>query len=341
MINGHGNNLDKYEGLIRSDFSSNVTFNHKAHKIVEHLEACLELIYNYPDPNLRRLTEKIASHHGLDPSSILVSNGSAEAFYLIAHFLAYAESAVGIPSFAEYEDACKLYKHNLSFFPVRDFATQDFSHKKSVWLGNPNNPDGTITPLASIEDQCAKYRDSFFIVDQAYLHLCSVKNIDLLKANLAKNLILIRSLTKEFAIPGLRLGYIIASPEIIEKISQMRLPWSVNALAQAAGEYIMDNYTDLLPDLSELMAESLFCQKELSHQAGIRPIPSQCNFFLSKLSKGSATKLKDELIYKYGCLIRDASNFRGLDERYFRIAPQTREENIYLLEAIRQIVKGF
>lgn len=338
MINGHGNNIHEYEGRILADFSSNIAFNHKSGAILEHLKNRIEAIGNYPDPMAVKLTRQLAGYHQVDPTQILVTNGSAEAFYLIAHLFQGAGTAICTPAFAEYEDACRLYNHKLDYISVGHFSNTDFSAYHTVWLGTPNNPDGTITPAEAILKKCRENPSVCFVVDQAYAELTSRKEELEWTQHLPENLILIRSLTKSFAIPGLRLGYITASPRIIDALSRMRPPWSVNSLALEAGLYIIDNHAALLPDLKELIGESLFLQKALAGCKRIEVVPSSCNYFLCRLKQGSSATLKNDLIQNHGILIRDASNFRSLDCSCFRVAAQNHSQNIHLINAINTIL---
>lgn len=341
MINGHGNNLYEYGNQIRYDFSSNVAFNNKSDEILDFLKEKIVYIKNYPDPEAKILTRKIAEHYGINPQCILVTNGSAEAFYLLAHFFQGAKTLICTPAFAEYEDACKLYRHNCHFVPIEQFKNTNFSSYQSVWLGNPNNPDGTLTQSEDILRQCQKNPETFFILDNAYIELTYRKDEIIICGQQPKNLIIVKSLTKSFAIPGIRLGYVIASQDVIAHLSSIRPPWSVNSMALDAGTYIIDNYNHLLPDVQMLREESLFLQKELSKNKFIEVYPSSCNFFLSRLKKGTAGWFTDVLIKKYGLLIRDTSNFRGIDDKHFRLSAQNHVVNKELINAINNILSEF
>ena len=338
MIQGHGNNVYEYEGLIQADFSSNIAFNHQADTICKYLATKLSVIQNYPDPQAVRLTEKLAAHHAVSPKQILVTNGSAELFYLLAHLRAGSRTLICTPAFAEYEDACRLYKHTLDFIPLNTFGEQTYQAYQTVWLANPNNPDGHVTALEQITVQCLQAPDTLFIVDEAYQSLCELQHTTSF-ASLPRNLLTVHSLTKSFAIPGLRLGYLIADAVWIEQLTAMRPPWSVNALALEAGDFILNQYDALLPDKDALMAASHYLQTELGKHPAIEVIPSCCNFMLCKLRTPQVAALKDYLIHQHGLLIRDASNFRGLDAHYFRVAAQSVEANKQLLAAIYEAME--
>lgn len=340
MINGHGNNLQDYGDKIRIDFSSNIAFNHRAHLIQSHLKECLHLITNYPDPNAKELTQLLAAHHGVSTSHVLITNGSAEAFYLIAHLFQGACTAICTPAFAEYEDACRLHNHRLHFHPIADFGLESFSAYNTVWLGNPNNPDGSYLSRSVIDEHCQSSPHTTFVIDEAYAHLCNPLSASS-QGHVFKNLITIHSLTKAFAIPGLRLGYIIAHPSLITRLTDMRPPWSVNTLALEGGVFIMNHYDDLHPSVRELHDESLFLQQQISHLPGIRLIESSCNFFLCELENMKAAMCKQVLAEQYGILIRDASNFRGLSDSHIRIAAQSSAENRVLVQALHKILTQY
>ncbi len=340
MINGHGNNLYSFEkGKIKYDFSSNIAFNNKSDDIINHLKATLNSIKNYPHPSAVNLAKKLAEFHKINEENILVVNGSAEAFYIVAHFLSIinnlsCNSLILTPSFAEYEDSCTLYKHTLSFEEIEHFEAKDISEQNSIWLGVPNNPNGYITPDKLIEAKSKENLNCLFIIDRAYNQLSEISDN---KISISKNIIYINSLTKSFGIPGIRLGYIIASKDIIAQLSQMRPPWSVNSLAIHSGEYIIDNYSQLLFNKRELLGESYFLQQEIQKLSNFYVYPSKSNFFLCRIECASTSEeLQEYLIEKHGILIRDASNFRSLSNKHFRIAAQKRDANIHLINALKE-----
>ena len=338
MIKGHGNNPYEIKNPIKIDFSSNIAFNNKSAAIFNHIKEEISCLGNYPDPEATELKEKIAIHNSLSPHTILITNGSAEAFYIVAHLTAASHSAICIPSFAEYEDACRCYCHKIEYIHYHKIESEELSGFDTLWIGNPNNPDGWITPPEAIYRLCRKYPKTLFVLDEAYIELCNEKVVFSGEDGIPDNLIIIRSLTKSFGIPGLRLGYIIAQKEIINSMENNRPPWSVNSLALKAGSFIIDNYINLMPDINELCEESLLLQKSLSGIEGIVVTPSKCNFFLAHSSKITSHILKKRLIENCGILIRDASNFRGLSTSHFRIAAQDRKNNIELIQAIREVL---
>jgi len=335
MLFGHGDDQYQYGKKIIADFSSNVWYEGPSQGLLTEIKNHLPDILHYPEPTGEGLKAKIASRFRLKPSNIALSNGSAEAFYLLASAYADSSSAIICPAFAEYEDACSLYDHQLSFLNHQDPWYKHLHKNKLVWMGNPNNPDGITYSKEQVKNLLDNYPETLFIIDEAYAELCdSFENAVPLISNYP-NLVIIRSFTKTFAIPGLRIGYILAAEHIQDIIQQWLIPWTVNTLALVAGHYILDHYDDLKPDHNQIKQLSSMLQQQVAQFNKIQVFPSNCNFFLARLQEGSATELKRFLLNNHGLLIRDASNFRGLDEKYFRIAVQHPDYNELLTEGLK------
>ncbi|MFI3278320.1 MAG: histidinol-phosphate transaminase [Rikenellaceae bacterium] len=339
MINGHGNNIYQYtKEAIEADFSSNIAFNNNSQRVLAHISQNLSQVNNYPDPNCSALRSKVATMCGVKGENVLITNGSAEAFYITAHLLSVVgatQTLITTPSFSEYEDSCALYGHDLHFLPLKDLTSTQLDNYTSVWLCAPNNPDGFRVSNEQIEELVRSYPRCYFILDRAYNDL----SMDYAKERLTiyDNLITINSFTKSYGIPGLRLGYIVACEEIIERLCAIRPPWSVNSLSLLAGEYIVDHREELHPNIGELIAESHYLQTEIAQIDGFKVTPSTCNFFLVEIEgTKSAAELQTYLIENHKILIRNASNFRGLTERHFRVAALQRIQNNKLIKALKQ-----
>lgn len=345
MIEGHGNDRYRYGDRIKIDFSSNIAYNNHSELIIKQLREQLSAIENYPDPTAQVLCQKIAKRYEIEPQSVMVCNGSAESFYLVAHYIARvrstndrsAKSLVFTPSFAEYEDSCKVYDHQIEFADLRQFNEIEYSQFDSVWIGTPNNPDGFRVSIEEIERTAKLHPNCFFVVDRAYNDLSASCDKDTTNHEIPNNIILIHSLTKTFGIPGIRLGYIIANKGNIDELKALRPPWSVNALSLVAGEFVMDNYDRLSVDIEELLGESKRLQDELSKLEFLEVEPSDTNFFLCRIViESRAEELHHYLVHNHGILIRNASNFRGLTPHHFRIAAQESSSNNTLIEALKQ-----
>ena len=328
MITGHGDDIYGYEG-IRMNFSSNIYAHADITPLVEHLRGEMGKICNYPEPEALTLEAKIAEKEGVDAECVIVTNGATEAIYLAAEAcrnLGISHHHIIQPTFAEYEDACR----NTGLLIQTD-ADEDTD---AVWICNPNNPTGETIDASGILLLAREY--STLIIDQSYENITLYPTMTAKEAVDAGNIIQIHSMTKTCAIPGLRLGYIVTSHRYAKAIRKCMRPWSVNALAISAGHYILDYDFKAVRDIEEYLAEAQRLRNELDAIDGVSVIPTDTNFMLCELSEGTAAKLKDWLAKNHGILIRDASNFRTLTPRHFRVVAQNKEENNTLINAIRQ-----
>ena len=332
MIIGHGDDRYRYGTLVQYDFSSNVPYRHHADQILRFLSSRLNCLYHYPDPTAGELRELLGQRYALTPEHLLVTNGSTEAFYLLAHLFANRQTVITVPSFTEYEDACQLYRHQISYISTR--SIRSYSQPTDLlWTALPNNPDGEISHREQILEYCTQHPNSSVIVDEAYAELCSKPVSLLCEISHHPNLIIVRSLTKSFALPGIRLGYIVAQPSLLQQLETLRHPWSVNALALEAGVYICQHYEALLPDASGLVAEAKALSRSLSELRRVSVIPSPTPYFLAKINRGSTAELKGYLITQHGILVRDAANFRSLTPQHFRLSVQS-------FDACQRLLKG-
>ena len=211
-----------------------------------------------------------------------------------------------------------------------------------VFLCNPNNPTGNLVEKGEILFLAEGLPQSLIVVDEAFMDFVDEphKYTVLPEAGRVKNIIVLRSMTKFFGYPGLRLGYMVAHPEVISRVEGHKEPWTVNALAQLAGEVALGDEDFIFRSREYVASEKLFLHRELSGLEGINPIPPTVNFITSKITLEGLTSagLKETLIRK-GLLIRDCSNFIGLNNKYFRVAVRRREENLLLLQALGAILK--
>ncbi len=336
MIYGHGNELALYKEKIIADFSSNVVCGKISGKLLKHLADKLSLIANYPEVDAISLQKKLAEHHQIKSNTLLVTNGSTEAFYIIAQLFQNKHSIVFTPSFSEYEDACMINKHRVTFIENSTSLLEVKDKADIVWLGNPNNPDGKTTSKENIERFCKQNPGTCLVVDEAYADLCVGFESCIPLVETLGNLVVVRSLTKTFAIPGIRLGYLIANRKLRDTIAAYRMPWSVNSLAIEVGKYIIDAYKNIFPNVNELLERSFKLQTRLNTLDFLDVENSKCNYFLVKILKGKSSELKKYLIENKGILIRDASNFRGLNESWIRISVQKIVFNKLLFKSLKE-----
>lgn len=335
MINGHGDDAFHFERPIVANFSSNVYSHVDMEPLKEHLRQQLDRVSHYPEPEPYTLERALAGRLGIHAASVCVTNGATEAIYLTAHAFQDRHSTILAPTFSEYADACRLYGSK----PAKRSEMPDQVRHDVLWLCNPNNPTGGVIPKEQLVKAIQDNPETVFVIDQSYGFFTREKLLTAAEAVRYPNVIQLHSMTKRYALPGLRLGYVTANPTMIERIRAVRMPWSVNALAIEAGLYLCEHPDTGPIDLEALLTETQRLRKTLNAIPGLTAEPTQTHFFLCHLQKGRAADLKRWLAEKQGILIRDASNFEGLDAGHFRIATQTPEENDLLAAAIRHYLE--
>ena len=332
MIEGHGDNIHLYNGKIIYNFSSNVYYKGCPPELLTEIASLTHTIQNYPSPAAKELSDAASKKFDLSNDYFLFTNGATEAFYLIAQIFTEGKAAIVSPTFSEYEDACKIHGVDYDLVDKEDLIASEY---ELVFICNPNNPDGSVIASEKLVSLIKETPSTTFIVDEAYIEFTNeieslaplVKRLD--------NLIVVRSLTKTFAIPGLRLGYVIASSHSIEKLLSVKMPWSVNALAITAGLQLFESYEKWQFNVEELLAETDTFIRALSTIDWLQVKPTHTSYFLAKLNSGSASALKEYLVNEHEILIRDATNFKRLEGEYIRLATQSQEANNALIKALK------
>ena len=336
MLHGHGDDGYQYTQAIVANFSSNVWFGGKSSKLKDHLFSNWDKIHSYPEVSAESLVSAISADLHINTNQIITTNGATEAFYLIAQAFSSSKSSIVIPTFSEYADACKVNKHELFYINWTDLSKYTIFEEGLVWICNPNNPTGDIFTNTDLDFLLKNNTNCTFIIDEAYIDFTDEIEscIDLLIIH--QNLILVKSLTKNFSIPGLRLGYLISNKVMVQNIQFYKAPWTVNSLAIEAGKFLLSDKIDFLPPVNYYKSKTQKFMKKLEEIPGFKIHASKTSFFLVELGKNTAFELKKYLISNFGILIRDAANFRGLNSHCFRLATQTEEKNQLLIDALIQ-----
>lgn len=332
MINGHGDDIYNYGKKIVSNFSSNIYTRQDLSVLDDYLCSCIASIHSYPEPDAISLSRLIADRNQAATNNICITNGATEAIYMIAQAFRGKHSAVIQPTFSEYGDACLVNDHIVSMVKSIDDIPKQAD---IVWLCNPNNPTGTVTDKERLKEYIISHPEKYIVIDQSYEYFTTKSLFAVSEAMQYKNVILLHSMTKRYAIPGLRLGYITACSETVALISRYCMPWSVNGLAIEAGKFLLENGAEII-NVEEYIAEAKRFHKALSQIERLEVYDTDTHFFLCRLTDKTASELKEYLIQKHGILIRDASNFHGLDEHYFRVATQSPKENDAFVKAIKE-----
>lgn len=301
-------------------------------------------IDRYPDTEATELRGALARGLAVAPQSILVGNGSTELIRLaaLAYFGPGDIVVVPTPTFGEYEVACRLSGARLITpalksedcfrLPVAEIADLiRRRHPKGVFLCNPHNPTGQYFSREDMEVILDASGDCLVIVDEAYVSFVdgAWRSVNLIERG---NLLVLRSMTKDYALAGLRLGYAVAKAEIIDTLRRVRPPWNVNALAQAAGVLALQEAGFLEQSVARLNRERDYLLARITG-LGLPTAPTRANFFLMKV--GEARLFRDRLLRRK-ILVRDCTSF-GLPE-YVRLAPRRHAQNVMLVSALRDLL---
>ncbi len=333
MLNGHGDDLHLVEGEVKHNFSSNVYYKGCPRVLLEEISKHVNQIQSYPSPIANELNKLAAKKFKLKSEQFLFTNGATEAFYLIAQLFSNKNAAIVAPTFSEYEDACEIFKLNYQLISQTEIRETNVD---LLFVCNPNNPNGSVFSKEELEFLFQQKPNTTFVVDEAYIEFTNRIESIVSLTNRYDNLIVVRSLTKAFIIPGLRLGYIVSKALNIERLLNLKMPWSVNSLAIKAGEFIFNNYEKLQFDVLELIEETAVFQKQLTEINGIQVCESNTSYFLVKLQTKKAKELKEYLIEKHQILIRDATNFNELEGEYIRLSTQSEKANVVLVQALKE-----
>lgn len=327
------------------DFSSNISPAGIPPSVMSTLKQRLGELAHYPDLYSDNLIAELKKYTGLPKTNLITGNGAIEIIYnFCSTFLSKKKILLPIPTFGEYEVAAKLADCKFTFFKTMNLSDDldSFISKTPrngcIFICNPNNPTGTILSKKQLSQiiLSAKKKSCLVFVDECFIELVPKSNQSIL--NLVKqfdNLFVLRSLTKSFGIPGIRIGYAAASKQIIDTLKKIKIPWSVNILAQEAGLVAIQDKSYLLKSNSIIKEEYVFLKNKISDLHGFESYDSSTNFILIK-TKLDSTKLQKKLL-KHKILVRDCKNFRGLNNHYIRIAVKNHHDNLKLLKALETI----
>ncbi len=355
MINhGHGGNIKElaesagleYKDIV--DFSANINPLGPPQWLRPLINSQIESLSHYPDPACSGLTRAIAQHYQVKEEEVLVGNGSTELIYQIPRALALPRAVIAIPSYRDYVQAAEqsgmtvekiVLREEDDFRPDLPLLEAQLKNDCLVILAQPNNPTGITLEVEAIRQMAQRHPSALFVIDEAFADF--IEGLDSLTRDRPFNVIVLRSFTKFFAIPGLRLGWALADPEIAKKVRAILPPWSVNTLAQKVGEAALSDrtYAEQTRALVKQLREDL--RLALESLPGLKVYPGESNFLLVRidLNQLSASQLASQLLTQ-GMAIRVCENFEGLDGHFFRLAVRTAEENDQLGQALALALTG-
>lgn len=333
-----------------TDFSASINPLGMSPLVKDALASALDSLVHYPDSSHRDLKLALARHHGLSPANLVIANGSTELIYHLPGVIHGKRALIVAPSFSEYVRSLNQHRwetRDFTLSPENSFDLDVDALERTLaegfdalYLCNPGNPSGHLYPLDIIERiyRICTAAGTFLILDEAFMDFCEEASAKQLIAR-GENGIVLRSMTKFFGIPGLRLGYAIACDTLTERLDAMGGPWSVNTLALTAGVAALQD-SEHIQQTSELIRqERNYLLDQLTAFPMLKAYPSSVNYLLVQITNGiTAIELKERLVQQR-ILIRDCATFTGLTPGFFRIAVRTREENSRLVDCLANTLK--
>jgi histidinol-phosphate/aromatic aminotransferase/cobyric acid decarboxylase-like protein/adenosyl cobinamide kinase/adenosyl cobinamide phosphate guanylyltransferase len=331
---------DGMVGEGQLDFAVNLVGGGPPEWLREAMAGALGRVGSYPDE--REAVAALAARHGRGTDEVLATNGSAEAFWLLAHALRPRGAVVVHPSFTEPEAALRAAGHRVerAFRDPGDFALDPSTvpgDADLVVLGNPNNPTGTLDPAGVMVRLARPGR--VLVVDEAFMELVPGEP-ETLAGRAAPGLVVVRSLTKLWSLAGIRAGYLLGPPEIVAAARSARQPWSVNgpacaALAAWARRTAADGGAEARAIAERVAASRRELTAALAALPGVRVWPSAANFLLLRVPDGAAARAG---LAERGIAVRRADTFPGLDGDHLRVAVRRPLDNRRLVEALREVL---
>jgi len=328
------------------DFSSNINPLGPSPRVFKTIKNHLNTLQIYPDPESLDLRKNLQRYTTIPLSQIVVGNGATEIIYNFCKAFLSQKTPVliPIPTFGEYEAGAKLAGAKVKFFKTMDLK-KDIDNFISilpkngcVFICNPNNPTGYILSKNYLKKIviAANKKNTLVFVDECFIELVPDYNESIiLSIKKFHNLFILRSLTKSYGLAGIRIGYGVGTKKMVSILNLIKIPWNVSGLAQHAASAAIStpNYLDKTKKMIQI--ELNYLKKNISKLENFYCYDSVTNFILIK-SKLSSSKLKQKLLKKK-ILIRDCSNFRGLNNNYIRVAVKTRKENQRLVQALGEL----
>jgi threonine-phosphate decarboxylase len=342
------NGIDYREFL---DFSASINPLGPPEELLELIRKNLDVLACYPENCNEGLVRALGAHCGVRPANILAGNGATELIYFLLSYLKPRSSLVALPTFSEFPRACAIMGTRIEAVPFIHLEAGGFRFDSGVLLEalkrsavdlvilvHPNNPTGALLERTLIDELLreTRERNTSVLLDESFIDFVPGQTaINRLEAN--PHVFLLRSLTKFYAIPGLRLGYLVADAARVREMLEMRQPWQVNQLAQLAGELCPTLAGYGAQTLELIRQERAWLEHQLAAIAGLVSYPGAANFLLVRLDPtiGSVREIHNRLL-QHRILIRRCDGWPGLPDNCFRIAVRSRKENELLIERLKK-----
>ena len=328
----HGGNISGRKILY--DFSANLNPLGMPESVKKAAVSAISGSDRYPDPYCRELIGKLSRYEDLPAENIVCGNGADDLIYRTIHALSPKNALIAAPTFSEYGKALSEAGCVIGEYPPEHICEAPSDSTDMIILCNPNNPTGRLYDRESLKILCEKCIETgaVFLCDECFIDLCGNAETRSVRPFMNKNVIILKAFTKTYAMAGLRLGYaLFGSTELAGRVRGSGQFWSVSVPAQAAGTAALDEKEYLKSAVSLISDERGYLAGMLAAH-GFDVIPSDANFILFRCGIPL-----DELLLEKGILIRNCSNYSGLELGWFRIAVRTHAENEVLAAAIDEI----
>lgn len=338
----HGGDI--YRNRIQIDFSVNINPLGIPEEVKDALHQAVDVCMQYPDMEAEQLKEALSRKFCLPKTYFLPGNGASELFLGILHALKPKKVILPVPSFYGYaytakavgsEVVCVPLKKEEDFLPGEELVLALQEDAELLFLANPNNPTGKLMKPAYLENvlEVCKEKKIYVVLDECFIEFCEKENSIVQKLSTYRNLLIVRAFTKIYAIPGVRLGYLMCSDkELLQKIRGQLPEWNLSVFAEAAGIACLQQQEYLKKTVEYVTTERKILTEKLQN-LGLQVILSDANFILFYSEKPLYKKLLQK-----GILIRDCKNFQGLSEGYYRVAVKSQRENEILEKAIGECI---
>lgn len=347
----HGGNINKYSqesGIPREcilDFSANINPLGPPEWLRSVVSASLHSIVNYPDPDCEALIHAAAKRYACNESEIAAGNGSTELLFKLPNVIQRKRVIIVSPTYVDYSTAFRNCGIEVKLFELRE--SDDFvlnireleellTPEDCVVICNPNNPTGLFVKSELIHSLANRNPKTAFLIDEAFGDF--IEAFDSITVNRPRNVIALLSLTKIFAVPGLRVGLAVAKDAVIKDLKQSLPNWTVNSIAQSVAERALADRDYVIRSQKYVRELRGRLTADLRKFRGLTVYPGKANFLLIRLDPADVDSgVLAEKLLKQGIAIRQCGNFDGLDNRFIRIAVKTEQENILLIERLSDL----
>jgi threonine-phosphate decarboxylase len=346
----HGGVYSVNPALVQLDFSSNINPLGISKDLLN--DVCRELsslCTAYPDPSCTGLKDSILDYLGLglDPSWLLVGNGATELIHIFARTFIQKKVVISAPTFCEYELSARRSGATVKFVPLKNWEPDTEKILKesnegcdAVFFCNPNNPTGILSTVSARKIIENIDPNTQIFMDECFIELVEgsgKKNSMIEMVSEYKNLVILRSMTKSFSLAGIRLGYCVCNPNLINLMLDNKISWNVNGVAQKLGMLVLKDTSYIEKSKRLIRRERDFMINELKKTTNFSPMPSDVNFFLIDVSDRSSTEVRDYLLNNRGILVRDCSTFTGMGLKHIRVAVRKHIDNVILIDALKSM----